>query len=97
MSGSPVLDRNERVIGTVGLGSLTSAGQVREQHGQPVPLTNLPGWLLADLQPCPLPKLATHMNALARDYDARVRRRLKGFRASVSRRTDSGQLGRASK
>lgn len=71
MSGSPILDTRGRVVGIISIG----------HHRDPIPLTNLPGWLLAELHPSPLSSASidllahrrTHANDRRRDLAARLR------------------------
>ena len=75
MSGSPILDNRGRVIGVLSCDHLTNGAQATEAEGQPVPIANLPAWLLADIRPSPLPRLSRLMSAAQRGWERRLRLR----------------------
>jgi hypothetical protein len=85
LSGSPVLDDRGRVIGVVSCGSATDGIKDSEEGGQPIPLTNLPAWLLADLRPSPLTNLPKQMTALQTAWEVRQRRSFREAKARAAR------------
>jgi Trypsin-like peptidase domain len=85
MSGSPIVNRSGRAVGIVSVGSLVNGAQTKEQHGQPVLLGTLPGWLLAELWPQSLRTLHTTVAAQRRAWEQYLRR---GYRQAKKRQND---------
>jgi len=75
MSGSPILDRRGQVVGIISIGG----------DRDPIPLTNLPVWLLADLRPSLLAKLPRQMAAQQMAWVARNRREFRKIKARNAR------------